>query len=123
MSDVGSRVSVVGVGPAVERKACTMTTIVHLEIQIDPSHLAGAAEHLSATLAATRAWPGNEGLEALVDDADPGRVVIVERWATTADHDAYAAWRATPEGRGSLGEILAAPPVKRIYSESLPLSL
>lgn len=100
-----------------------MTTTVLLEIQIDPAHLDGLAEHLAATLAATRAWPGNEGLEALVGDADPGHVVIVEKWATTADHDAYAAWRATPEGRGRLGEILAAPPVKRIYSESLPLGL
>lgn len=100
-----------------------MTTIVHLEIQIDPSHLDRAAEHLSATLAATRAWPGNEGLEALVDDADPGHVLIVERWATTADHDAYAAWRTTTEGRSTLGEVLAAPPVKRVYSERLPLTL
>lgn len=100
-----------------------MTTIVHLEIQIDPDHLADAAEHLSATLAATRAWPGNEGLEALVDDADPGHVLVVERWATTADHDAYAAWRTTPEGQGRLGEILAAPPVKTVYSGRLPLAL
>jgi quinol monooxygenase YgiN len=57
----------------------------------------------------------------VVDDADPAHLVVLERWASTADHDAYAAWRATPDGASRLREIVAAPPVKTIFSTSVPL--
>ena len=97
-------------------------TIVHLELQLDPARLDEGARVIDETLKATRAFPGNEGLEAIVDDADPSRVVIVEHWATTADHDAYAAWRATPEGAHDLAEVVVARPVKTVYSTSLPLT-
>lgn len=100
-----------------------MTTTVLLELQLDPAKLDIAPALMSETLAATRAWPGNEGLEVLVDDADPTRVIIVELWATTEDHDAYAAWRTTPEGAGRLGELIAGPRVKRIFSEKIELAL
>ncbi len=100
-----------------------MSTIVHFEVRIAPDRLADAPRFLSETLAATRAWPGNEGIEALVDDADPGHILVVEKWATTQDHDDYAAWRTTPEGASRLGEILAAPPAKQIYSTTMDLGL
>ena len=100
-----------------------MPTTVHFEVRIDPARRADAAKYLSETLAATRAWPGNEGIEALVDDADPCHILVVETWATTRDHDEYAAWRNTPEGRSGLHEILAGPPAKQVYSETLPLGL
>lgn len=100
-----------------------MATTVHLELQLDPARLDDAPAIINETLVATRAFPGNEGLEVIVDDADPAHLIVVELWASTADHDAYAAWRATPEGGHRLGELLAAPPVKRVYSTSLPLSL
>jgi len=99
-----------------------MATTVHLELWLDPARLDDAPAIINETLVATRAWPGNEGLEVIVDDADPAHLIVVELWATTANHDAYAAWRTTPEGRHRLGELLAAAPVKRIYSTSLPLS-
>lgn len=100
-----------------------MPAIVHFEVQIDPAHRDDAAAYLSETLAATRAWPGNQGIEALVDDADPCHILVVETWATTQDHDDYAAWRTTPEGKNRLREILAAPPSKQVYSAALPLDL
>ena len=100
-----------------------MTAIVHFEVQIDPAYREDAAKHLADTLAATRAWPGNQGIEALVDDADPCHILVVETWATTQDHDDYAAWRATPEGRSALHEVLAAKPSKQVYSTTLPLGL
>ncbi len=99
-----------------------VSTIVHLQLQLDPARLDEAARTINETLQATRAWPGNEGLEAIVDDADPARVIIVEHWATTADHDAYAAWRRTPEGAHHLADVVTAAPVKTIYSEQLPLT-
>lgn len=100
-----------------------MSTTVHLELQLDPAQLAHAPAIINETLVATRAFPGNEGLEVIIDDADPAHMIVVETWATTADHDAYAAWRATPEGKHRLGDIVAAPPVKKIYSTSVPLTL
>lgn len=100
-----------------------MTTIVHLELQLDPARLDDAAVVINETLQATRAIPGNEGLEAIVDDADPGHVIIVEHWATTADHDAYAAWRATPEGAHKLAEVVVTRPVTTICSTRLPLTV
>ncbi|MDQ0767469.1 quinol monooxygenase YgiN [Pseudarthrobacter defluvii] len=100
-----------------------MPAIVHFEVRFNPDYRADAAKYLSETLAATRAWPGNLGIEALVDDADPCHFLVVETWATTQDHDDYAAWRQTPEGKSALHEVLAGPPSKQVYSETLPLDL
>jgi len=99
-----------------------MTAIVHLDLHLDPAALHTVPALLNEVLAATRAWPGNEGLEVIVDDADPAHVIVVEQWATAADHDAYAAWRTTPEGASRLGEALAAPPVKTTFSGRIPLA-
>jgi quinol monooxygenase YgiN len=99
-----------------------MTAIVHLDLRLDPAKLDTVPAILNETLAATRAWPGNEGLEVIVDDADPAHIIVVETWATAADHDAYAAWRTTPEGAGRIREIVAAVPVKTIFSERIPLN-
>ena len=99
-----------------------MTAIVHLTLQLNPAKLDIVPGILNETLAATRAWPGNEGLEVIVDDADPAHIIVVEQWATAEDHDAYAAWRTTPEGVSRLGEVVAAVPVKTIFSERIPLN-
>lgn len=98
-----------------------MSTLVHLDLHLDPSQLDQGRQVLVDTLAATRAWPGNEGLEVVVDDTDPAHLLVVEHWAATADHDAYAAWRATPEGASRLREVVVAPPVKTVFSTGLPL--
>ena len=100
-----------------------MTATVHLDLHLDPAALHTVPALLNEVLAATRAWPGNEGLEVIVDDADPAHVIVVEQWATAADHDAYAAWRTTPEGASRLAEVLVAPPVKTVFSERIPLAL
>ena len=98
-----------------------MSAIVHLELHLDPAALDTVPALLNEVLAATRAWPGNEGIEAIVDDADPTHVIVVEKWASAADHTAYAAWRTTPEGVSRLGEVLAGVPVKTVFSGSIPL--
>lgn len=99
-----------------------MTAVVHLDLRLDPEALDTVPALLNEVLTATRAWPGNEGLEVIVDDADPAHVIVVELWASAADHDAYAAWRTTPEGVSRLGEVLAAPAVKTVFSGSIPLA-
>jgi quinol monooxygenase YgiN len=100
-----------------------VSAIVHLDLRLDPAKLDTVPGVLNETLVATRAWPGNEGLEVLVDDADPAHIIVVETWASAADHEAYAQWRTTPEGASRLGEVVAAVPVKTIFSETIPLSV
>ena len=100
-----------------------MTAVVHLDLHLDPAALDTVPALLTEVLTATRAWPGNEGLEVIVDDADPAHVIVVELWATAADHEAYAAWRSTPEGVSRLSEVLAAPPLKTVFSGRIPLGL
>ncbi|PZE80617.1 putative quinol monooxygenase [Curtobacterium sp. MCBD17_032] len=100
-----------------------MTQTVFLEVQLRSDVSAeDVAAAVRETLAQTAVQPGNESLEVLVDDADPTRLVVLERWATVADHDAYVAWRATPEGAAeALGTVLAAPPVTRTFGQTISL--
>ncbi|GGL89812.1 hypothetical protein GCM10009706_30530 [Curtobacterium citreum] len=101
-----------------------MTQTVFLEVQfrddVDHDTIASVVRE---TLAQTAGFPGNESLEVLVDDADAHRAVVLERWTTAADHDAYVAWRATPEGAANaLAQVLAGPPVTRTFERTLDLS-
>ncbi|WP_332603212.1 putative quinol monooxygenase [Arthrobacter sp. S2(2024)] len=100
-----------------------MSTIVHFEIHIDPAKLGEAPRVLRETLAATRAWPGNEGLEVLTDNADPCHIVVVEKWSSTQAHDSYSEWRSKPAGKNDLGTILAAPPALQRYSNIIHLGI
>jgi quinol monooxygenase YgiN len=101
-----------------------MSTTVLLEVQLRSDVSTDTVEAaIRETLAQTTDFPGNESLEVIVDDADPTRVVVVERWTTTADHDAYVAWRATPEGAANaLAAVVAAPPVTRTFARTIALS-
>lgn len=99
----------------------SMTVLLELQLRSDlPT--ATVEQVIRDTLAQTAAHQGNESLEVIVDDADATRVVVVERWARSADHDAYVAWRATPEGASALGDVVAAPPVKRTFDRTIPLA-
>lgn len=51
----------------------------------------------------TRSFDGCELLETFVDQADPGRVVLWERWPTKEHHRRYLAWR----NQSDLGEKLS----------------
>ena len=94
---------------------------VFLEVQLRPDTREEADDVIRQTLAQTAAFAGNEGLEVLVDDADPNTVVVVETWATADDHAAYVAWRATPEGAAPLAAVLAGPPVTRTFGRTIEL--
>lgn len=97
-----------------------MSTTVILELSLRPD-AEGVDEIIRETLAQTAAYEGSESLEVIVDDEDPTKVLVIEKWTTTAAHDAYAAWRQTPEGANRLPSISAAPGVKRIFTESIGL--
>ncbi|MDP4335126.1 antibiotic biosynthesis monooxygenase family protein [Curtobacterium sp. A7_M15] len=99
----------------------SMTVLLEVQLRSDVSPETVEAA-IRETLAQTAAFTGNESLEVLVDDTDPSRVVVVERWTTPADHDAYVAWRGTPEGAANaLAAVVAAPPVTRRFGRTITL--
>ena len=97
-----------------------MSTTVLLELTIAPE-ATDVEPVLRETLAQTAAFPGNEGLEVIIDDAAPQQYVVVEKWASTSDHDAYLAWRSTPAGASRLGTVLGGPLVTRTFERSIIL--
>jgi quinol monooxygenase YgiN len=81
-----------------------------LDLQLKAESVESAPAVIRATLTATRAFPGCQGVTVLVDSEDPAHVVLYETWESI-DHDrAYRAWRASAEGASELGSILAAAP-------------
>ncbi|WP_439691795.1 putative quinol monooxygenase [Curtobacterium sp. SP.BCo] len=100
----------------------SMTVLLEVQLRNDVS-TEDAEAAIRETLAQTGGFAGNESLEVIVDDADPNRLVVVERWTTTADHDAYVAWRGTPEGAANaLAAVVAGPPVTRTFDRTIPLA-
>jgi quinol monooxygenase YgiN len=87
-----------------------MTVTAFLEFTVTPESLDAAAAVIHDTLEQTRAFPGNLGLEVLVDAEDPAHFVVRELWESMESDDAYRAWRATDEGKSNLGSILAGAP-------------
>jgi quinol monooxygenase YgiN len=68
-----------------------------LEFPVKSGERDAAVAALRVGLVATRAFEGNLACELLLDD-DPSHFVLYELWRSSADHDAYQAWRATPDG-------------------------
>lgn len=97
-----------------------MTVLLEVQLRDDVSQ-EEAESAIRTTLAQTGAFAGNESLEVLVDDADPTRIVVRETWTRAEDHDAYVAWRATPDGAAALGAVVAAAPVTRTFGRTIAL--
>lgn len=95
-----------------------MATTVLLDVQLKPDSLDAAYAAVHETLEQTRAFTGAIGLEVLIDSADRTSLVVVETWESDAAHDAYVAWRATPEGASALAAYVAAAPVARVFDPS-----
>lgn len=81
-----------------------------LEFRVTPEAVATAPAVIHTTLAATRAFAGNMGVEVVVDIVDPTHFVVIEQWESLEADEAYRAWRSTPEGASDLGSILAGAP-------------
>jgi quinol monooxygenase YgiN len=96
-----------------------MAIKVLLDVQVKADDLEAAKAGIHDTLVQTRDFPGAISLEVLIDDADPARFVVIETWESAEAHDAYTAWRATPEGAPTkLAAVLAAAPVTRTFTEA-----
>src|SRR6188472_2620076 len=92
----------------------TVTAI--LDMRLKPDVLDEAPETLRSVLKDTRAFPGCQQLDVLIDQADPTHVVVYEVWESAEADAAYRAWRATPEGKSALGSLLAGAPTMTKFS-------
>ncbi|MDQ7877090.1 antibiotic biosynthesis monooxygenase family protein [Microbacterium trichothecenolyticum] len=87
-----------------------MTVLSVFVVRLDPDLLGEAPALIRKTLEGTRAQPGCLGVEVSVDVDDPTRFVLVERWATIADDEAYRSWRSTPAGVPPLASLVVSAP-------------
>jgi quinol monooxygenase YgiN len=72
---------------------------------------------LKGSLGDTRARQGCEGVTVHRDTARPNSIVLVERWATREDDDAYRAWRAGDGAVTGMVGLVAAAPVIRYFDD------
>ncbi len=94
-----------------------MSILVVLELEAVEGKADAMIDVLRRNLGDTRARPGCEGVTVHQDQDRPTSVVLVERWATRADDDAYRAWRA---GEGAIKEmagLVAAAPTISYYDD------
>jgi quinol monooxygenase YgiN len=95
-----------------------MTVTAIVELQFTPESVPAAYDALRETLADTRAFAGNLGVEVIIDRNDAGHVALVERWETIEAVTAYRAFRRMPGNDGGLGPHLAGPPTAADYDDS-----
>jgi quinol monooxygenase YgiN len=94
-----------------------MSILVVLELDA----VEGAEDEMIAvlrrTLADTRARHGCEGVTVHQDHDRPTSVVLVERWASRADDDAYRVWRAGDGAVPEMAKLVAGPPRIRYFDD------
>ena len=86
-----------------------------LDLTFTPENVPNAEERLRDILSATRAFPGNLGVDVVADVTNPARMLLIEHWESTDADAAYRAWRATPDGRSGLSDLLVGAPVTDMY--------
>lgn len=65
----------------------------------------------------TRARKGCEFVTVHQDQANPNQIVLIERWTTREDDDAYRAWRAGDGAIKEMAGLVAAAPVIRFFDD------
>jgi quinol monooxygenase YgiN len=97
-----------------------MSIIAILEFRLNNDVLDAANAKVKEILADTRAFPGCEGLDVLVDRDDPAHVFIYEKWESNEADAAYRAWRAG-DGAADFTGLLAAVPVLNVFKTDYSL--
>jgi quinol monooxygenase YgiN len=94
-----------------------VSILVLLELEAVDGKADAMIDVLRRTLGDTRARPGCESVTVHRGNDRPNTVVLVERWATRADDDAYRAWRAGEGAVPEMGPLVAGPPTIRYYDD------
>ena len=87
-----------------------MSQTVHALFQCQPGKGAELLAILGSDqgLVATRAFEGCESIETYTDADNPDTIVLWEKFATRANHEAYLGWRVETGMIDMLGSILAS---------------
>ena len=96
-----------------------MSQTVHAVFACNEGLGAGLVETLKSALVDTRAFDGCESIEVYVDADEPDTVILWEKFATRAHHEAYLAWRVETGLLDMLAPILAED-LKITYLEDQP---
>lgn len=94
-----------------------MSLFVTLELTATDGKADEMIAVFKAILPDTRARKGCEFVTVHRDQANPNQVLLVERWATREDDDAYRAWRAGDGAVKGLAGLVAAAPVIRYFDD------
>jgi quinol monooxygenase YgiN len=94
-----------------------MSILVLLELDAKDGAVDEMIAVLARTLGDTRARKGCESVTVHRDEANPNRVLLVERWTTREDDTAYREWRAGDGAVPEMGPLVAGPPSIRYYGD------
>lgn len=92
-----------------------MAVIVTFEVQAKPDQREALREFMRRILPDTRAYQGCQGLDLLIDQDAPERLVVLEKWESRAHYERYLAWREESGTVAKVGPMLAAPPTVRYF--------
>lgn len=93
-----------------------MAVVVTLEAKSQPDKAGDLVEFLERILPDTRAYAGCLGLQLVVDQDDPTRMVVLERWETRKHYETYLQWREDSGTLAQVAPLLAAPPAIRFHN-------
>jgi quinol monooxygenase YgiN len=92
--------------------------VVHVA-SVRPEKVEAARARYAELLPVTRAYDGCEGVTLHLDQDAPGKLLLLERWASRAQYEAYVAWRMTRQDEVAAGKKLGTgePPSVRIFDD------
>ncbi|ORU89895.1 MAG: antibiotic biosynthesis monooxygenase [Cycloclasticus sp. symbiont of Poecilosclerida sp. M] len=94
-----------------------MSIDVTLDLQVSEENRAGLISMMEAILPDTRAYKGCQYVLVTSNEDNPLNIVLLEKWDTRAEHEAYLAWRGERGDLEKLGALLTAPPVFKYLAE------
>lgn len=92
-----------------------MSVIVTFEVGAKPESCEAMLAFMRRILPDTRAFAGCLGLELLVNQDDPARIVVWEHWESRGHYEKYLEWRETSGTVDEIEPMLAGPPAIHYY--------
>ena len=94
-----------------------MSILVLLELEAKEGSVDAMIDVLRRNLGDTRARSGCESVTVHQDQDRLTSILLVERWASRADDDAYRAWRAGEGAIADMEPLVAAAPRIRYFDD------
>lgn len=92
------------------------SVLVTSELSIEPGRTDTFLKWIDEGFLDSRTFDGNLQFDVFVDDAEPGKIVFVERWRSEQDQHNYTEWRTRRGDFEKMQSFLIAPPVTHKFS-------